>query len=130
MPAATQPTTSTARDGRADRHDRSTSIDSMAKSVSQAQQPLIAGAREAGNAYLDSYEKIVKRATEAQLKLVSATVERAAEAQLKLVSATVERAAEAQLKLAGATQGELIKNITESQADLARELTSAYMPWR
>ena len=55
-----------------------------------------AAIRKAGNPYLDSYEK------------------------------TVDRAVEAQLKAAGLTQQEWLKSLVEAQGDLTRELTKSY----
>jgi hypothetical protein len=73
-----------------------TPIDSIFERAGEAQEQFTAAARKAGTAYLDSYEKVV------------------------------DRAIDLELKLAGTTQQEWIKSIAESQADFARELTSTY----
>jgi len=56
----------------------------------------VAAARKAGNLYLDSYEK------------------------------AVDRTIELELKVASLTRQEWLKNIVETQADLAREVTHSY----
>jgi hypothetical protein len=71
------------------------SIDGMFERAGDAQEQS-AAARKAGSAYLDSYEKVV------------------------------DRAIELELKLAGTTQQDWIKSIAETQADFARGLTSTY----
>ena len=73
-----------------------TPIDSIFERAGEAQEQFTVAARKAGTAYLDSYEKVV------------------------------DRAIDLELKLAGTTQQEWIKSIAESQADFARELTSTY----
>ena len=72
------------------------SIDGVFERAGEAQEQFAAAARKAGKAYLDSYEKVVDRATELQLKL------------------------------ADSTQQDWIKSIAETQADFARQLTSTY----
>ena len=72
------------------------SIDGVFERAGEAQEQFAAAARKAGNAYLDSYEKVV------------------------------DRAIELELKLAGTTQQDWIKSIAETQADFARELASTY----
>jgi hypothetical protein len=72
------------------------SIDGVFERAGEAQEQFAAAARKAGSAYLDSYEKVV------------------------------DRAIELELKLAGTTQQDWIKSIAETQADFARELTSSY----
>jgi hypothetical protein len=72
------------------------SIDGVFERAGEAQEQFAAAARQAGNAYLDSYEKVV------------------------------DRAIELELKLAGTTQQDWIKSIAETQADFARELASTY----
>lgn len=72
------------------------SVDGVFERAGEAQEQFTAAARKAGGAYLDSYEKVVERATELQLKL------------------------------AGTTQQDWIKSIAETQAELARELTHTY----
>jgi hypothetical protein len=71
-------------------------IDGVFERAGEAQEQFSAAARKAGNAYLDSYEKVV------------------------------DRAIELELKLAGTTQQDWIKSIAETQADFARELASTY----
>jgi hypothetical protein len=61
-----------------------------------AGEQTFAAIRKAGNLYLDSYEK------------------------------TVDRAVEAQLKAAGLTQQQWLKSLVEAQGDLTRELTKSY----
>jgi hypothetical protein len=72
------------------------SIDGVFERAGEAQEQFAAAARKAGNAYLDSYEKVV------------------------------DRAIELELKLAGTTQQDWIKSIAETQADFTRELASTY----
>jgi hypothetical protein len=72
------------------------SIDGVFERAGEAQEQFAAAARKAGKAYLDSYEKVVDRATELQLKL------------------------------AESTQQDWVKSIAETQADFARELTNTY----
>jgi hypothetical protein len=72
------------------------SIDGVFERAGEAQEQFAAAARKAGKAYLDSYEKVV------------------------------DRAIELELKLAATTQQDWIKSIAETQADFARELTSTY----
>ena len=72
------------------------SIDGVFERAGAAQEQFAAAASKAGKAYLDSYEKVVDRATELQLKM------------------------------AESTQQDWIKSIAETQADFARELTSTY----
>jgi hypothetical protein len=71
-------------------------IDGVFERAGEAQEQFSAAARKAGNAYLDSYEKVV------------------------------DRAIELELKLAGTTQQDWIKSIVETQADFAREFASTY----
>jgi hypothetical protein len=71
-------------------------IDGVFERAGEAQEQFSAAARKAGNAYLDSYEKVV------------------------------DRAIELELKLAGTTQQDWIKSIAETQADFARELAGTY----
>jgi hypothetical protein len=72
------------------------SIDGVFERAGEAQEQFTAAARKAGNAYLDSYEKVV------------------------------DRAIELELKLAGTTQQDWIKSIAATQADFARELAGTY----
>jgi hypothetical protein len=72
------------------------SIDGVFERAGEAQEQFAAATRKAGNAYLDSYEKVV------------------------------DRAIELELKLAATTQQDWIKSIAETQADFARELTNTY----
>lgn len=71
-------------------------IDEMVERAGHAQEQFAAAASKAGSAYLDSYEKVV------------------------------DRAIEIELKLAGSTQQEWIRGIVESQTDFARELAHSY----
>lgn len=71
-------------------------IDGVFERAGETQEHFAAAARKAGNAYLDSYEKVV------------------------------DRAIELELRLAGSTQQDWITSIAENQADFARELTSTY----
>lgn len=59
-------------------------------------EQLVEAARKAGNLYLDSYEKVV------------------------------DRAVDFELKIAEMTQQEWLRSLIETQAKLARELTSSY----
>jgi hypothetical protein len=61
-----------------------------------AGEQTFAAFRKAGNLYVDSYEK------------------------------TVDRAVEAQLNAAGLTKQEWLKSLIEAQVDLTRELTKSY----
>ena len=72
------------------------SIDGVFERAGAAQEQFAAAANKVGKAYLDSYEKVVDRATELQLKM------------------------------AESTQQDWIKSIAETQVDFARELTSTY----
>lgn len=72
------------------------SIESAVDRANKAQEQFFVAARKAGNVYLDSYEK------------------------------AVDRAIDLELKFAGATHQEWLKDVTEAQADFARELTSSY----
>ncbi len=74
----------------------SPSIESAFERATEAGEQFVAASRKAGNLYLDSYEK------------------------------AVDRAIEAELRVAGATQQEWLKNMIEAQADFTRELTSSY----
>jgi hypothetical protein len=65
--------------------------------VKDLNENLLAGARQAGNLYLDSYEK------------------------------AVDRAVQLELRLARLTEQEWIRNVIEAQADLARELSTSYV---
>jgi hypothetical protein len=71
-------------------------IDTAFEQARDLNDQVLAAARKAGNAYLDSYEK------------------------------AVDRAGELELKFAGITQQEWIKNVVEAQVDIAREVTSSY----
>jgi len=71
-------------------------FDTAFEQVKDSSEQVLAAARKAGNLYLDSYEKVV------------------------------DRAIELELKVAGATQQEWLKNLIEAQADFAREITSSY----
>ena len=73
-----------------------TPIDTAFEQATDLSEQFAAAARKAGNLYLDSYEKVV------------------------------DRAIELELKVAGATQQEWLKNLIEAQADFAREITSSY----
>jgi hypothetical protein len=59
-------------------------------------EQVLAAARKAGSVYLDSYEKVV------------------------------DRAIELELKFAGMTQQDWIKGLVETQADFTREVTNSY----
>ena len=72
------------------------SIDGVFERAGEVHEQFAAAARKAGSAYLDSYEKVV------------------------------DRAIELELKLAGTTQQDWIKSIAETQAEFARELTNTY----
>lgn len=72
------------------------SFDAAFEQVRDSGEQFLAAARKAGSLYLDSYEK------------------------------TVDRAINLELSLAEATQQEWLKSLIESQADVARELTSSY----
>ncbi|MGA9856508.1 MAG: hypothetical protein WBQ18_01530 [Solirubrobacteraceae bacterium] len=64
--------------------------------VKELNEQFLVAARKAGNLYLDSYEKVV------------------------------DRTIDAEVKLAGATQQEWLKNIIEAQADMTREWAASY----
>lgn len=65
--------------------------------VKDLNENFLAGARQAGNLYLDSYEK------------------------------AVDRAVQLEVKLARLTEQEWIRNVIEAQADIARELSASYV---
>jgi hypothetical protein len=71
-------------------------IETAFEQFKELNEQFLAASRKAGNVYLDSYEK------------------------------AVDRAIELELKLAGLTQQEWLKGLIETQADLAREITSSY----
>jgi hypothetical protein len=71
-------------------------IDAAFEPVKDTNEQFLAAARKAGNAYLDSYEK------------------------------AVDRAIELQRTVAGTTQQEWLKKLIETQADMTREIASAY----
>jgi hypothetical protein len=71
-------------------------MDAAFEQVKDLNEQFLTAARKAGNQYLDSYEK------------------------------AVDRAIELEVKLAGLTQQEWLKSLIETQADLAREVTSSY----
>jgi hypothetical protein len=64
--------------------------------VKDLNEQFASAARKAGNAYLDSYENVV------------------------------DRAVELELKVAGVTQQEWLKSLIEAQVDLTREVTNTY----
>ncbi|MBV9838112.1 MAG: hypothetical protein JO156_08335 [Solirubrobacterales bacterium] len=64
--------------------------------VKDLNEQFLAATRKAGHVYLDSYEK------------------------------AVDRAIELELKVAGLTQQEWLRNLIETQAEIAREVTSSY----
>ncbi|HLI60335.1 MAG TPA: hypothetical protein VKV21_11795 [Solirubrobacteraceae bacterium] len=72
------------------------SLDGLFERTSDAQEQLVAAARKAGNAYLDSYEKAVDRAIELELRLVDTT------------------------------RQEWLKSIVAAQTDFAREISQTY----
>jgi hypothetical protein len=71
-------------------------FDGVFEQAKDAGERTLAALRKAGNVYLDSYEK------------------------------TVDRASEAQLKFAGLTQQEWLTSLIEAQVDATRELTKSY----
>ena len=71
-------------------------IDAALEPVKGMNEQFLAAARKAGNVYLDSYEK------------------------------AVDRAIELQRTVAGTTQQEWLKKLIETQADMKREIASAY----
>jgi hypothetical protein len=71
-------------------------MDAAFEQVKELNEQFLTAARKAGNLYLDSYEK------------------------------ALDRAIELEVKLAGLTQQEWLKSVIETQADLAREVTSSY----
>jgi hypothetical protein len=71
-------------------------FDAAFEQVKDLNDQFLAAARKAGNLYLDSYEK------------------------------AVDRAIDFELKFAGVTQQEWLKNLVETQTDLAREFTHSY----
>lgn len=71
-------------------------IDAALEPVKGMNEQFLAAARKAGNVYLDSYEK------------------------------AVDRAIELQRTVAGTTQQEWLKKLIETQADMTREIASAY----
>ena len=71
-------------------------IDAAFKPVKDMNEQFLAAARKAGNVYLDSYEK------------------------------AVDRAIELQRTVADTTQQEWLKKLIETQADMTREIASAY----
>jgi DNA-binding ferritin-like protein len=73
-----------------------TTFDDMFDKATEAGDQFAAAARKIGHAYLDSYDK------------------------------TVDRAIEAELRLAGHSQQEWLKSLIETQAEFTRELTSSY----
>jgi hypothetical protein len=72
------------------------SFDNAFEQVKDSGEQFLAVARNAGNAYLDSYEK------------------------------AVDRAIDLELKLAGMTQQEWVKDLIETQTGFAREVASSY----
>jgi hypothetical protein len=71
-------------------------VDAAFEQASELNQQTLEAAREAGNLYLDSYEKVV------------------------------DRAIELEFKVAAVTQHEWLKGLIEAQAELARELAESY----
>jgi hypothetical protein len=71
-------------------------IDAAFEPVKDMNEQFLAAARKAGNVYLDSYET------------------------------AVDRAIELQRTVAGTTQQEWLKKLIETQADMTREIASAY----
>ena len=76
--------------------NRESRIDAAFEPVKDMNEQFLAAARKAGNVYLDSYEK------------------------------AVDRAIELQRTVAGTTQQEWLKKLVETQADMTREIASAY----
>lgn len=71
-------------------------LDTAFEQVKDSGEQFLSAARKAGNLYVDSYEKVV------------------------------DRAIETQLKVAGLTNQEWLKSLIESQTDFARELSQTY----
>jgi len=71
-------------------------VDAAYEQVKDFNEQWLAAARKAGNFYLDSYEKIVDRTLDIEVRAASLT------------------------------QQEWLKSLIETQADLTRELTSSY----
>ena len=71
-------------------------FDTAFEQVKDSGEQVLSAARKAGQVYVDSYEKVV------------------------------DRAIEAQLKVAGATNQEWLKSLIEAQADFTREVTQTY----
>ncbi len=71
-------------------------FDAAFEQVKDLNEQVIAAARNVGNLYVDSYEKVV------------------------------DRAIDAQLKVAGLTQQEWLKSLIEAQVDFTREVAQSY----
>ncbi|HET9126006.1 MAG TPA: hypothetical protein VFN65_14085 [Solirubrobacteraceae bacterium] len=71
-------------------------LDGLFERTTDAQEQFLAAARKAGNAYLDSYEKVV------------------------------DRAIELEVRFAESSRQDWLKSIVEAQSDFARELTHTY----
>ncbi len=71
-------------------------VDAAFGQVKDLNEQFLGAARQAGNLYVDAYEK------------------------------AVDRAIELELKVAGLTQQEWLKNLIETQADFTREVASSY----
>lgn len=72
------------------------SFDAAFDQVKDLNEQVLVAARKAGNLYLDSYEK------------------------------AVDRTIELELKAAGLTEQEWLKNLIESQVEIAREISESY----
>ena len=72
-------------------------VDAAYEHVKDFNEQWIAAARKAGNFYLDSYEKLVDRTLDIEVRAASLT------------------------------QQEWLKSLIEAQTDITRELTSSYM---
>jgi hypothetical protein len=72
-------------------------IDAAFEQFKELNEQVLAGARKAGNLYVDTYET------------------------------AVDRALELELKVAGMAQQEWLKSLIEAQADFTRELTDSYV---
>jgi hypothetical protein len=77
-------------------HTGAPTVDAAFEQVKGLNDQFLGAARQAGNLYLDSYEK------------------------------AIEQTIELELKFAGYTQQEWLKNLIETQADFTREVTSSY----
>ena len=73
-----------------------TPIEAAFEQATDLSEQFVVAARKAGNMYLDSYEK------------------------------AIDRAVKLELELAGLTKQEWLKTIIEAQADIARDVASAY----